>query len=80
MPNLNLKNIPPGLYERLRHSASLHRRSLNSEAIVCLELALMSTPVDPEDFLARLDQIHQRLHLSPLTGDLLARAKSEGRP
>ena len=33
---LTLKNIPDEVYERLKHSAALHRRSLSSEAIVCL--------------------------------------------
>lgn len=34
---LTLKNIPDEVYDRLRLSAATHRRSLNSEAIVCLE-------------------------------------------
>ncbi|MGE3774635.1 MAG: Arc family DNA-binding protein, partial [Gammaproteobacteria bacterium] len=38
---LTLKNIPDEVYERLKASAEMHRRSLNSEAIVCLEAALM---------------------------------------
>lgn len=32
---LTLKNIPDDVYQRLKRSASEHRRSLNSEAIVC---------------------------------------------
>ena len=37
---LTLKNIPDELYERLKSAAELNRRSLNSEAIVCLESGL----------------------------------------
>ncbi|MFO1409028.1 MAG: hypothetical protein U1F06_01425 [Steroidobacteraceae bacterium] len=37
---LTLKNIPDDLYARLKAAASEHRRSLNGEAIVCLESAL----------------------------------------
>ena len=50
---LTLKNIPDAVYERLKGSAELHRRSLNSEAIVCLESALLPTRVAPEERLAR---------------------------
>jgi plasmid stability protein len=38
---LTLKNIPDEVYERLKVSAGTHRRSLNSEAIVCLETVLL---------------------------------------
>ena len=40
---LTLKNIPDDVYTRLKLSAELHRRSLNSEAIVCLEAVLLPT-------------------------------------
>jgi plasmid stability protein len=39
--NLTLKNIPEEVYKRLKSAAEAHRRSLNSEAIVCLEAALL---------------------------------------
>lgn len=39
---LNLKNIPEAVYERLKATAK-NRRSLNREAIVCIENALMPT-------------------------------------
>ena len=37
---LTLKNIPDAVYAKLKSAAALHRRSLNSEAIVCLETVL----------------------------------------
>ncbi|HNS57464.1 MAG TPA: Arc family DNA-binding protein, partial [Nitrosomonas europaea] len=37
---LTLKNIPDDVYERLKVAAEVHRRSLNSEIIVCLETVL----------------------------------------
>ena len=80
MPNLTVKKIPPDLYERLKHSADLHHRSLNSEVLVCLERTLTSIPVEPGEFLARIDRFHEGLNLSPLTDEVLARAKNEGRP
>ena len=39
--NLTLKNIPDEVYEKLKASADQHRRSLNSEAIICLESVLL---------------------------------------
>ena len=38
---LTLKNIPDEVYARLKAAAEAHRRSLNSEAIVCLESVLL---------------------------------------
>lgn len=50
---LTLKNIPDTVYERLKLSAEAHRRSLNSEAIVCLEAALLPAKLTPNERLAR---------------------------
>lgn len=37
---ITLKNVPDAVYERLKASALEHRRSINGQAIVCLEAAL----------------------------------------
>jgi len=50
---LTLKNIPDAVYERLKVSAERHRRSLNSEAIVCLESVLLPSRFSPAERLAR---------------------------
>jgi predicted nucleic acid-binding protein/plasmid stability protein len=50
---LTLKNIPDEVYERLKMSAHAHRRSLNSEALVCLESVLLLKHVTVGDRLAR---------------------------
>ena len=50
---LTLKNIPDAVYERLKAAAALHRRSLNSEAIVCLETVLAADRLAPGERLAR---------------------------
>lgn len=50
---LTLKNIPDEVYLRLKASAETHRRSLNSEAIVCLEAVLLPGRVTPSERLAR---------------------------
>ncbi|WP_353765055.1 Arc family DNA-binding protein [Nitrosomonas sp. H1_AOB3] len=41
------------MYERLKVAAEMHRRSLNSEIIVCLETVLMSTRISPGERLER---------------------------
>ena len=50
---LTLKNIPDDVYDRLKHSAVMNRRSMNSEAIVCLEAALLPNKLTPSDRLER---------------------------
>jgi plasmid stability protein len=50
---LTLKNIPDEVYERLKTSADMHRRSMNSEAIVCLESVLLPGRLDAGERLAR---------------------------
>jgi plasmid stability protein len=50
---LTLKNIPDDVYERLKVSAETHRRSLNSEAIVCLEAVLLPGRISPVERIAR---------------------------
>jgi len=80
MPTLNIKSVPDALYERLKHSAQVHRRSINREAIVCLEGALQSTAVDADEVLARVDRLRFRQNLTPLTDEMLERARNEGRP
>lgn len=77
---LTLKNIPDAVYERLKAAAESHRRSLNSEAIVCLESVLLPTRMAPEERLERA----RRLRASLPKGKFLARdidaAKRTGRP
>ena len=79
MPALTLKNIPDTLHKRLKESAAVHRRSLNSEILVRLEEALQSAPIDPEAFLARADVRRRRLALPPLTERRLKDLKDAGR-
>lgn len=56
-----LKNVPDAVYERLKASAQSHRRSLNSEAIVCLEAVLLPTRMTPVERLARARELRAAL-------------------
>jgi plasmid stability protein len=81
MPALTIKNIPESVYLRLRESAQLNRRSLNNEAIVCLERSLGPHRPSVEETIAALRRLHETLQdLPPLDDAFLDRAKGEGRP
>lgn len=80
MPTLTIKGIPNSLYNHLKRRAALHRRSLNSEIIVCLEQASTLAAIDPGTWLAGAERLRNRLALSPLTESRLRRAKAVGRP
>ncbi|WP_290650494.1 Arc family DNA-binding protein [Aquisalimonas sp.] len=80
MATMTLKNVPDELYERLKEAASRHRRSLNNEAIVCLEQALESGPVDPKRLLAQVRKVRARGANVYVTDDDLRAARDEGRP
>lgn len=76
---LTLKNIPDDVYERLRVAAEMHRRSLNSEAIVCLETVLTPTKIPPGERLARARQLRAGLSGKFRAPDVDT-LKKQGRP
>ena len=76
---LTLKNIPDAVYERLRASAGLNRRSLNSEAIVCLESVLLPSRMTTGEQLQRARELRASLGFRVTARDLDA-FNREGRP
>lgn len=80
MPTLTIKGLPEILYRRLKRRAARHRRSLNSEVILCLEQATNLPIIDPETWLLEVDRLRDRLALTPLTDSALRRMKAAGRP
>jgi len=79
MAALTIKNIPQGLRKRLKESAAEHRRSINGEAISCLEKALAGGRVEPREFLAQARALRQRLPRMFLRDRDLRAARREGR-
>lgn len=77
---LTLKNIPDEVYQRLKASAQTHRRSLNSEAIVCLESVLRPGRIDPSERLARARALRGALPKSKFKARDINAMKREGRP
>lgn len=76
---LTLKNIPDDVYERLKASAETHRRSLNSEAIVCLESVLFPGRVPIGERLARARELRATLPKGKFRSKDIDAFKREGR-
>lgn len=76
---LTLKNIPDEVYVRLKDSADAHRRSLNSEAIVCLETVLLPGKMPPAERLARARALRASLPQGKFQAKDIAALKREGR-
>lgn len=77
---LTLKNIPDAVYERLKASAAEHRRSLNSEALVCLESVLLPTRMPPSERLLRARELRAALPKGKFSAFGIDTAKRRGRP
>ena len=77
---LTLKNIPDALYDRLKLAAEMHRRSLNSEAIVCLDSVLLPTKMMPSERIARARELRATLATGKFRARDIDAAKREDRP
>ncbi len=76
---ITLRNIPEHLHESLKARAVAHGRSLDSEALECLERALVGKPLDAAAFLDRV----RRLRASTpgqISDALILQARQTGRP
>ncbi|MBK7543650.1 MAG: plasmid stability protein [Candidatus Competibacteraceae bacterium] len=80
LTTLTLKNIPDELYNRLKASAELHRRSLNSEAILCLETTLFPKKIDSNERLLRARQLRHGLNATNFQAHDIDELKRQGRP
>ncbi len=58
---ITLKNVPDEVYARLKCSAESHRRSINNEAIVCLEAVLVPARISPQERLQRARAMREKL-------------------
>lgn len=78
---LTLKNIPDEVYDRLKAAAGAHRRSLNSEAIVCLEAALVpARRISAEGRIQRVRALRAELKGVDFRDEDIDAFKREGRP
>ncbi len=76
---LTLKNIPDEVYQRLKASAETHRRSMNSEALVCLESVLLPGRMTPSERLARARELRSVLLQGKFRARDIDSLKREGR-
>lgn len=76
---LTLKNIPEDVYDRLKASAETNRRSLNSEAIVCLETVLLPAKASPGERLARVRKLRSELGRTKFRARDVDTLKRQGR-
>ena len=79
MTTYTVKNIPLNIYEKLKRSAELNRRSINSEIIFCIENTVQSQVVDAELVLRRARKLRNLTEAVPITDDELKMAKEDGR-
>lgn len=77
---MTLKNIPDEVYDRLKSSAERNRRSINSEAIVCLEAVLLPGKLTSEEHIARAREIRASLGGRTFAPAEIDRLKRQGRP
>ena len=80
MPSVTIKSIPDKVYQHLKRSARINHRSLNGEAIACLERSLGMTRPSSETVLSRIDEMRKNLKGVKVTDRLLRSAKNDGRP
>jgi plasmid stability protein len=77
---LTLKNLPDALHDRLSAAAKRHRRSLNNEAIVCLEAGLGAEVPSVDEELVRIRTLRESLGPHTFDPDVIDAFKREGRP
>ena len=79
MPTITVKNIPDGLYQRLKAAAERNRRSLNGEIISRIEQSLKSRRVTTDELLSRVRRLQESYGRRTLRIEDLDVAKRAGR-
>ena len=77
---LTLKNIPDDVYDRLKLAAQAHRRSMNSEVIVCLEAVLLPRKLTTTERLSRARELRSALPQDQFEAGEMDALKRQGRP
>jgi len=80
MATLTIKNLPDDLYQQLKQTAAQHRRSINSEVIICLERSLLAPKLDVAETLGNIRKLRKKTSGHSLTDKDIAKARNEGRP
>ena len=79
MPSITVKNIPPDIYTLLKQSAEANRRSINSEVIACIERAVSSQPINPDQLLVHARALREKTGAYITSEEDITQAKNAGR-
>ncbi len=79
MASLTIKNIPDNLYQHLKQTAHIHRRSINSELIICLEKALLLNKTKPNERILAARTLRKQVKSALIDVTDIDDAKREGR-
>ena len=79
MATVTVKNIPDELYKRLKAVAEINRRSINSEIIVCIENAVTSRRINPDEVLENARRLRQLTAGHRISDEEFNQAKAKGR-
>ena len=82
MATITIKNIPDKLYELLKASAKMNRRSINNEIIICIEerVSHRQGRRDVKKILEKARELRKLTEHHPITQEQLDEAKRMGRP
>lgn len=78
MSSITLKDVPKRLHQQLRARAAKNRRSLNKEALACLEQAMVAEPVDVDALLRTARALQARV--KPIKHSEIEKWINQGRP
>ena len=79
MASITVENIPDDLHERLKVAASAHHRSISSEVVNCLEIALRTRRVPVEARLSQIRSLRSKVDSEGLDAEGIAAAIHDGR-
>jgi len=79
MKTITLKGIPPSVHSALKQRAKQHGRSLNKEALACLEISVAPSRVNANAMLLDI-RSHRASLPGKLNDHLIKMANAEGRP
>ena len=80
MATITLKKVPNDVHAALKQRALRHKRSLNQEAIYCLDMVLGRSPRDSKTLLEGIRSLRSRTALQQVDLGWIENAKNQGRP
>ncbi len=79
MATITVKNIPDDIYEKFKENAKENHRSVNSEIILLIKMAVMRRRVDVDAILEGARQTRELTAHYVITDEELTKFKNEGR-